>query len=29
MFCNIDTVQPDGSVLNHFQRGMRSLITAN
>ncbi len=29
MFCNIDTVLPDGSVLNHFQRGMRSVITAN
>ncbi len=24
IFCNIDTPQPDGSVLNHFQRGMHA-----
>jgi len=29
MFCNIDTVQPDGPVLNHFQQGMYAAITAN
>jgi uncharacterized cupredoxin-like copper-binding protein len=28
MFCNIDTQQPDGTVLNHFQRGMQAVITA-
>ena len=27
MFCNIDTENADGSVLNHFQQGMRSVIT--
>ena len=29
MICNIDTVLPDGTVGNHFQRGMYSVITAN
>jgi uncharacterized cupredoxin-like copper-binding protein len=28
MFCNIDTMLPDGTVLNHFQRGMHAVITA-
>jgi uncharacterized cupredoxin-like copper-binding protein len=28
MICNIDTKQSDGTVLNHFQRGMHSVITA-
>ena len=28
MICNIDTMQPDGTVLNHFQRGMDATITA-
>ncbi len=28
MFCNIDTTLPDGTVLNHFQRGMHAVITA-
>ena len=27
MFCNIDTKLPDGTVLNHFQRGMHEVIT--
>jgi uncharacterized cupredoxin-like copper-binding protein len=29
MFCNIDTALPDGTVLNHFQRGMYAVITAS
>jgi uncharacterized cupredoxin-like copper-binding protein len=29
MFCNIDNKQPDGSVLNHFQRGMSSVFTVS
>ncbi len=28
MFCNIDTKLPDGTILNHFQRGMSAVITA-
>jgi hypothetical protein len=28
MFCNIDTKQSDGTVINHFQQGMDSVITA-
>jgi uncharacterized cupredoxin-like copper-binding protein len=28
MFCNIDTTLPDGTVINHFQRGMSAVITA-
>lgn len=28
MFCNIDTKLPDGTVINHFQRGMHAVITA-
>ena len=28
MICNIDTTLPDGTVLNHFQRGMYAVITA-
>jgi uncharacterized cupredoxin-like copper-binding protein len=28
MFCNIDTKLPDGTTLNHFQRGMHAQITA-
>lgn len=28
MFCNIDDRQPDGTVMNHFQRGMTETITA-
>ena len=27
MFCNIDTKQSDGTVINHFQMGMHSVIT--
>lgn len=29
MFCNIDTPQPDGSVINHFQRGMHNVLTVS
>jgi uncharacterized cupredoxin-like copper-binding protein len=29
LICNIDTVQPDGTVLNHFQQGMDAVITAS
>jgi hypothetical protein len=29
MICTIDNVLPDGTVLNHFQRGMDSVITAS
>jgi Cu/Zn superoxide dismutase len=28
MICNIDTKLPDGTVLNHFQRGMHAVILA-
>jgi uncharacterized cupredoxin-like copper-binding protein len=27
MFCNIDTHQADGKIINHFQQGMHSVIT--
>jgi hypothetical protein len=29
MFCNIDTMLPDGTSFNHFQRGMSNVITAS
>jgi len=28
MFCNIDIKNPDGTVTNHFQKGMSATITA-
>ncbi len=28
VFCNIDTPQPDGTVLNHFQNGMHASFVA-